>query len=61
MATTAFNHGIDCYASHEVERAREWATKAINLAHYCGEEGRLEQALQDKYLRLNFDGAGVGM
>ena len=59
MATTAFNHAIDCYGSHGAERAREWATKAINLAHYCPEEGRLEQALQEKYLRLNFDRSTV--
>ncbi|KAK4242198.1 meiosis protein SPO22/ZIP4 like-domain-containing protein [Achaetomium macrosporum] len=55
MAITAFNHAIDCYSAHEAERAKEWATKAINLAHYCN-DGRLEEILQSKYLRLSFDG-----
>ncbi|KAL2175363.1 meiosis protein SPO22/ZIP4 like-domain-containing protein [Thermothelomyces heterothallicus CBS 202.75] len=55
MATTSFNHAIDCYSAHQAERAKEWATKAINLAHYCN-DGRLEEILQNKYLRLNLDG-----
>ncbi|SPQ20408.1 14822ea5-0490-4dac-a6c0-22cd1d76eaed [Thermothielavioides terrestris] len=59
MATTAFNHAIDCYGAHEVERARDWATKAINLAHYCN-DGRLEEILQSKYLRLSLDGGPSG-
>ncbi|KAK4133190.1 SPO22-domain-containing protein [Trichocladium antarcticum] len=54
MATTAFNHAIDCYSAHETERSKEWAGKAINLAHYCSDP-RLEEILQDKYLRLSFD------
>ncbi|KAK0704841.1 meiosis protein SPO22/ZIP4 like-domain-containing protein [Lasiosphaeris hirsuta] len=55
MAATAFNHAIDCYSSHETERAEEWATKAINLSHYCNDEGGLERTLQEKYLQLKFD------
>lgn len=54
MATTAFNHAIDCYSAHETERSKEWAGKAINLAHYCSDP-RLEEILQGKYLRLSFD------
>ncbi|KAK0706965.1 meiosis protein SPO22/ZIP4 like-domain-containing protein [Lasiosphaeria miniovina] len=58
MATTAFNHAIDCYSAREIERARDWATKAINLSHYCEDEGSgLERTLQDKFLRLNFGAA----
>jgi len=55
MASTAFNHGIDCFGSQETERAKEWVTRAINLSHYCNDEGGLERALQERYLRLNFD------
>lgn len=54
MATTAFNHAIDCYSAHEAERAKGWATKAINLAHYC-KDRRLEEILQSRYLRLSFN------
>lgn len=55
MATTAFNHAIDCYGLQQKERAREWATKAINLSHYCGDDGGLERALQERYIQLSFD------
>jgi len=58
MATTAFNHGIDCYGSQEVERAKEWLARAITLSHYCN--GDLERALQEKYVRLNFDDGCTG-
>ncbi|KAL1836750.1 hypothetical protein VTJ49DRAFT_4709 [Mycothermus thermophilus] len=57
MATTALNHAIDCYGVRELERAKEWATKAINLAHYCPDK-RLEEVLHGKYLRLSLDGRG---
>lgn len=55
MATSSFNHAIDCYNAQQAERAKEWATKAINLAHYCC-DGKLEEIMQNKYLRLNLDG-----
>lgn len=55
MAATAFNHAIDCFSAQNTERAREWATRAINLARYC-DDGRLEEVLQAKYLRLGIDG-----
>ncbi|KAK3314620.1 meiosis protein SPO22/ZIP4 like-domain-containing protein [Apodospora peruviana] len=55
MATTSFNHAVDCYSVQEGERAREWATKAINLAHYCNDEGFLEDMLQRKFSSLKFD------
>jgi hypothetical protein len=61
MATTAFNHAADFYVARELERAKEWATKAINLAHWCGDGGRLEEILQSKYLRLRFDSDGIDM
>ncbi|KAK0626986.1 meiosis protein SPO22/ZIP4 like-domain-containing protein [Immersiella caudata] len=59
MASTAFNHGIDCFGSQETERAKEWVTKAINLSRYCNDEGGLERALQERYLRLNFDARSI--
>jgi hypothetical protein len=57
MAATAFNHGVDSLYSHEPDRAKEWITKAINLSHYCSDNGGLERALQERYLRLKFDSA----
>ena len=55
IATTSFNHAIDCYSTHDIDRAKDWATKAINLAHYCHDK-QLEGILQNKYLRLRFEG-----
>ncbi|KAM7220206.1 Meiosis protein SPO22/ZIP4 like domain containing protein [Rhypophila decipiens] len=59
MATVSFNHAIDCYGAREMERSRLWATKAIELAHYChDEEGGglgLERAMQKKFASMKFD------
>jgi len=55
MATTAFNHAVDSYGLQQKERAHEWATKAINLSHYCDDDGGLERALQERYTRLSVD------
>ncbi|KAK4245326.1 meiosis protein SPO22/ZIP4 like-domain-containing protein [Corynascus novoguineensis] len=55
MATTSFNRAIDCCSVHQAERAREWAAKAINLAHFCS-DGKLVKILQNKRARLNLDG-----
>ncbi|KAK3985786.1 meiosis protein SPO22/ZIP4 like-domain-containing protein [Cladorrhinum sp. PSN332] len=54
MAATAFNHAIDCYGAHEIERARAWATRAIKLAQFCDDTG-LDEVLQTKYQRLGID------
>jgi len=55
MASMAFNHAIDLYGVQEMDRAKEWATKAINLAHYCSDEGGLEKTLQTNFLKFNFE------
>jgi hypothetical protein len=54
LVTMAFNHAVDLYAANEDEPCREWATKSINLAHYCEDGGSLERACQDRYLKLKF-------
>lgn len=56
MAATAFNHAIDLYGAYERERAKEWGSTAMNLAHYCPDKG-FERMLQDKYMRLSFEDA----
>lgn len=57
MAATAFNHAIDLYGAYERDRAKEWASSALNLAHYCP-DGGFERMLQDKFIRLNFEDDG---
>ncbi len=52
MATTAFNEAVDWYAGGEEDRAKHWAEMAINMAHHCGDKGRLEAVLRDKCLSL---------
>ncbi len=55
IAATAFNEAVDWFGGGEEERAREWADRAINLAHYCNDEGSLEAILQEKYLLLQLE------
>ena len=57
----SFNHAIDCYGTHETERAREWATRAIELAHFCNDQGGLERLMRKKFSSMKFDQMdGVG-
>lgn len=56
MAATAFNHAIDLYGAYERERAKEWGSTAMNLAHYCPDKG-FGRMLQEKYMRLGFEDA----
>jgi len=60
MAITAFNEAVDWYGGGEEKRSRYWAEKAMTLAHYCEDEGRLEAILQEKYLMLKLDGNDDG-
>ncbi|KAK4655881.1 sporulation-specific protein 22 [Podospora pseudocomata] len=53
MAATAFNHGIDCFAAGERERARGWGEGAVKLAGFCRDGGGLEGVLRGKLGRLD--------
>ena len=55
IATKAFNHAVDLYCSSEDDASQNWAGKALNIAHYCADEGALERTLQTKLLSLKFD------
>lgn len=55
MATRAFNHAIDLYCAGEDEGCKNWAGRALNIAHYCADEGALERQLQNKLIGLKFD------
>ncbi|KAI0125122.1 meiosis protein SPO22/ZIP4 like-domain-containing protein [Xylariales sp. AK1849] len=55
FATTAFNHGIDCYQSQEDELSKKWIHHAFTLAHYHLDGGVLEKHLQDQYTQLRWD------
>lgn len=55
MATKAFNHAVDLYIAGDDEKSKDWAGKALNIAHYSMDEGSLEKVLQSKLLELKFD------
>ncbi len=55
MATKVFNHAVDLYIAGDDEKSKDWAGKALNIAHYCIDEGGLERVLQGKLLELKFD------
>ncbi|PKS07050.1 hypothetical protein jhhlp_005647 [Lomentospora prolificans] len=55
LATMSWNHAIDFYSVGEDGECKKWAVKAINLAHYCNDERRLERNLQDRFSSLKWE------
>lgn len=55
IITTAFNQGIDLYCNGNDIESRNWAHRAINLAHLYPDGGVMLKLLQDKLLGLKFD------
>ncbi|KUJ18222.1 SPO22-domain-containing protein [Mollisia scopiformis] len=55
VATKAFNHAVDLYCTGDDENCKNWAGRALNIAHYVNDEGNLEKLLQSKLLGLKFD------
>ncbi len=55
VATRAFNHAVDLYCAGDDAACQRWAAKAINVAHYCPDDGILERLLQSKLVQLDFD------
>ena len=56
VATRAFNHAVDLYCSDDDEGCKNWAGQALNIAHFCADEGALEKLLQGKFAGLKLDG-----
>ncbi|KAF2968484.1 hypothetical protein GQX73_g5062 [Xylaria multiplex] len=52
---TAFNHGVELYATKEDELSKAWISHALTIAHYFRDGGELERQLQDKYTTLKWD------
>ena len=53
LATTAYNHALDCYGALLDDKAREWASKAVALAHYCNDGGTLTGMMHAKLAEMN--------
>lgn len=55
MASAAYNHSIDLWGRDERTGCVWWAQKAMSIAHFCDDRGRLEEMLQGKYAKLKLD------
>ncbi len=55
IATKAFNHAVDLYCSGDDKGCKNWAYKALSIAHFCNDDGALEELLQTKLAGLKFD------
>ena len=51
----SWNHAMDLYSVGKDEECKKWAVKAINLAHYCGDDKRLEKLLQTRLGALKWE------
>ncbi|KAG9232181.1 meiosis protein SPO22/ZIP4 like-domain-containing protein [Amylocarpus encephaloides] len=52
MATRAFNHAVDLYCLDQDDACRNWASKALNIAHFCNDNGALEAFLRERFAVL---------
>jgi hypothetical protein len=52
LATTAFNHGVDCFLQENDGQCKVWAEKAFILAQWLDDEGALRDLLMEKYASL---------
>lgn len=57
LATTAYNHAVDCYFQKKDEVCKGWAFRAFELAHLVGDGGVLEEVLHRGFIKLKFDAA----
>jgi hypothetical protein len=55
MATRSFNYAVDLYCAGDDYGCKNWAAKALNIAHYCTDAGALERTLQSKLAVLKLD------
>ncbi|KAH8883678.1 SPO22-domain-containing protein [Thozetella sp. PMI_491] len=60
LATTAYNHSVDLYGAFDDDRAKEWAGRAISLAHCCQDGGVLQKLMKSKAIRMNLGVAEAG-
>ena len=55
IATRSFNYAVDLYCAGDEDGCKNWAAKALNIAHYCSDDGALERQLQNKLVVLKLD------
>jgi len=55
ISSLAFNHSVDLYCAGDDDATKNWAGKALNIAHLVQDDGALERLLQSKLLQLNWD------
>lgn len=55
IATSAFNRAIDYYVGDDDAKCKVWAEKAMTLAQWLEDAGRLRDLLIEKFAALQFD------
>jgi hypothetical protein len=55
IIATVFNHAIDYYALDKEASCKSWASKAMELAEYQDDGGRLASTLRDRFRHLRFE------
>ncbi len=55
IATRSFNYAVDLYCAGDDTGCKNWTAKALNIAHYCADEGALARTLQSKLVVLKLD------
>ncbi|KAH8730487.1 meiosis protein SPO22/ZIP4 like-domain-containing protein [Phaeosphaeriaceae sp. PMI808] len=52
LATTTFNHAVDCFLQDNDEKCKQWAENAFILAQWLEDGGALRDVLMEKYASL---------
>ncbi|XPS72064.1 sporulation-specific protein 22 [Ascochyta lentis] len=55
LATSSFNRAVDYYLSDNDVKCKEWAEKAMKVAQWLEDDGRLRDLLMGKFSALQFD------
>ncbi|CEJ89909.1 hypothetical protein VHEMI05724 [[Torrubiella] hemipterigena] len=55
MVATSFNRAVDHYVQGDHQRCKEWASRAIDLANYTGDDGLLKKAVESRYSELKLE------
>lgn len=55
LATSSFNRAVDYYVQDNDEKCKEWAEKAMTVAQWLEDDGKLRDLLMAKFAALQFD------
>ncbi len=55
LATSSFNRAVDYYLQENDAKCKEWAEKAMTVAQWLEDDGKLRDLLMSKFSALQFD------